>query len=211
MRTVDTATYDAMVEAPDKGLTPRNLVWFVARSLDGLSTQPFGFWNELDTATVSVLRGDTGTTENRVYEGDGSLLDISPIVLTSDLTVQSVTISLSQIHASVQNMVRGYDIRSAPVEIHRILFDPQTNQPVASAISRFMGKVDKAPIGTPTPGQEGSIPITCRSILSELTRTNPAKKSDEHQKTRSGDRFRQYSGVADVPVFWGTDKVRVSS
>lgn len=205
-RALDIDTYNALVDAPNKGIAERKFVTFFVRSLDGASTATFGFWNDLDTVTASVLRGDTGSAENREFHGDGSLLAIDPVILTSDLTVQTLRITLSQIHATVQNMARGYDIRGAKVEVHRGIYDPQTNALAGPIYCRFIGKVNKAPIGTPKVGDEGSIEIEVASITRELTRSNPAKKSDETQKRRSGDRFRRYAGVANVPIWWGGEK-----
>ncbi|TPM39577.1 hypothetical protein [Mesorhizobium sp. B2-3-4] len=211
MRSIDGTTYDALLAAPDAGICERDFVTFYARTLDGTAPAIFSFWNDLDTVTVSVLRGDTGVAENRDYVGDGSLLGVDRIPLVSDLTVQTVQVTLSQLHATVQDMVRGHDIRGARVEIHRGLFDPATHAVAGSIYCHFIGKVNKAPIATPKTGEEGSIAIEVVSIVRELTRTNPAKKSDETQKRRSGDRFRKYAGVANVPIFWGIDKSKTKS
>lgn len=211
MRALDTDTYNALVDAPDKGIAERKFVSFFVRSLDGESTATFSFWNDLDTVTASVLKPDTGSAENRTYYGDGSLLGIDPVVMTSDLTVQTIGITLSQIHSTVQNMVRGYDIRGARVEIHRGIFDPQTHELAGPIYCRFVGFVNKVSIGTPKVGEEGAIEIKAVSIARELTRTNPAKKSDETQRRRSNDRFYRYVGVADVDVWWGSNKAKLSS
>ncbi|TPM92733.1 hypothetical protein [Mesorhizobium sp. B2-1-3A] len=208
MRSIDGTTYAALLAAPDAGICERDFVTFYARSLDGLSTSRFCFWNDLDTVTASVLRGDTGAAENRDFVGDGSLFAVDRVPLVSDLTIQTVKVTLSQLHATVQDMVRGNDIRGARVEIHRGLFDPATHALAGSIYCHFVGKVNKAPISTPKAGDEGSVTIDVVSIVRELTRTNPAKKSDETQKRRSGDRFRKYSGVANVPIFWGVEKSR---
>ncbi|TPN44465.1 hypothetical protein FJ981_28120 [Mesorhizobium sp. B1-1-4] len=208
MKSIDGTTYAALLAAPDAGICERDFVTFYVRSLDGLTTTMFCFWNDLDTVTASVLRGDTGSAENRDFVGDGSLLSVDRVPLVSDLTIQTVKVTLSQIHATVQDMVRGHDIRGARVEIHRGLFDPSTHAVAGSIYCHFVGKVNKAPIATPKIGDEGSISIDVVSIVRELTRTNPAKKSDETQKRRSGDRFRRYSGVANVPVFWGVEKAK---
>jgi hypothetical protein len=208
MRTVDTPTGDWLSNAPDKGLRPRDIVYFLVRSLDGLTTQTFVFWNELDPATVTVIDGATGATVDRACVGDGALLKIDDIPLTSDLTVQTIKISLSQIHETVQSMVREYDVRIAKVQVHRALFDPQTNELVSHPLPHFVGTVNKAPIGTPAAGQEGSIDLDVVAHIREMTRTNAAKKSDETQKRRSGDRGRKYNGTTNVPVFWGQAKER---
>ncbi|MGN6773504.1 MAG: hypothetical protein ACTHJQ_27200 [Rhizobiaceae bacterium] len=209
MRTVDTPTYDWLVNATDKGIRPRNIIYFKVRSFDGESTEDFVFWNELDPSTVTVIDGATGNTVNRNCVGDGALLSIDDIPLTSDLTIQTIKCSLSQIHETVEDMVRGYDVRLAKVQVHRALFDPQTNELVSFPLPHFMGTVDKATVGTPAAGNEGSIDFSLVSIIREMTRTNPAKKSDETQKRRSGDRFRKYNSTAgQTDVFWGLKKER---
>jgi hypothetical protein len=210
MRAVDTATYDALVAAPETGLRERNLVTFFVRSLDGESSQTFCFWNDLDTVTIPVIDGATGATVSRDFVGDGSILSMDKIPLTSDLTVRTVRVTLSQIHATVQDMARGWDIRGARVEIHRSLFNPQTGAVIGAAACHFVGKVNKAPISTPSVGQEGGITIDVVSQTRDLTRTNPAKKSDETQKRRSGDRGRRYIGTANVKIWWGEKRQRTS-
>lgn len=210
MKSADSNTIAALQAAPESGYAVRDLVYFNVRTLDGEDTEQFGFWNDIDIVTIQVLRGDSGSPENRNYVGDGSLLGMSPITLSSDLTIQTATITLSQIHATVQNMVRGYDCRQAGVEIHRVLFDPRTHAVISAAQCHFVGKVNQVTIGTPKAGDEGGIELNCVSHIREMTRVNSAKKSDETQRRRSGDRFRRNAGVANVKLFWGQDKGRAA-
>lgn len=52
-------------------------------------------------------------------------------------------------------------------------------------------------------GGEGGVELAVVSHTRMLTRTNPAKRSDESQKLRQGDRLRRYSGVAgEIEFFW---------
>lgn len=212
MRTVDASTLSWLQNAPDEGYTTRDVVHFVVRSFaDPSVTQTFTFWGEIDPETVSVVDPSTGGPVALDCVGDGALLSCSEVKLTSDLTVQTLNVSLSQIHATVQNMVRGYDVRLATIWLHRAAFDPGTRALVAMPLPHFFGKVDKSPVGTPAVGDEGSVNIQAVSHIRELTRTNPAKKSDETQKRRSGDRFRRYNSTAgDTDVFWGLRKERAS-
>lgn len=211
MRSSDTATTSWLTNAPDNGIRSRDIVYFLVRSLDGQSQKTFVFWNGIDPVAITVIDGATGLAVERDCIGDGALLSMDDIPLTSDLTVQTIKVSLSQIHETVQDMVRGYDIRVADVQIHRAAFDPQTNALVAHPLPHFVGKVNKAPISTPASGQEGSIDIDVVGHIRELTRTNAAKKSDETQKRRSGDRFRKYnSSSGSVSVFWGVKRERTN-
>lgn len=210
MKSVDINTATALQSASEAGLRVRDLVTFVVRTFDGASTASFSFWSDVDTVSIQVLKGDTGVAEYRNYVGDGSLLKVGEIKLSSDLTIQTVTVTLSQVHTTVQNMIRGYDCHQAQVEIHRVLFNPQTNAVVGAAVCHFVGKVNKAPIATPRSGEEGGIDVDCVTHIREMTRTNPAKKSDESQKRRSGDRFRRHIGVANVKIFWGQEKEKAA-
>jgi hypothetical protein len=73
---------------------------------------------------------------------------------------------------------------------------------VAAPVPRFDGQVNGAPIDTPAVGGEGGVKLSVVSHTRVLTRTNAAKKSDETQKLRSGDRFRRYSAVAGQWDYW---------
>lgn len=210
MRNLDSATVTALSQAPDRGLIVRNLVWFRGRSLANPAVRlEFAFWNDLDSASIAVEDPTTGGTSTRIYVGGGSMLDMADIPLTSDLTIRTVRVPLSQIHAEVQAMVRGADIRLADVQIHRAILDPDTRQ-LVSAKCHFLGQVDRAPLGTPSVGEEGGVEIECVSNTRELTRTNPAKRSDEFLKSRFGDRFYRYTGTANIPIYWGVEKDRKS-
>ncbi len=152
-----------------------------------------------------MIDGRTGGAVTRPYRGAGELLQIGRIPRTSDFTVQSLDIDLSQIAPAVQQMVRGYDVRLARVEIHEIVLDTVSRISVDAPKPSFIGIVDDAPIETPAVGEQGSVRFTCRSdAMLMLTRTNPAKSSDAAQQLRSGDRFSRYAGVVQSwDIKWG--------
>lgn len=206
MRSVDVDTYNALRDAPEQGFEERNLLTVYARELDGVGGQMFCFWNDLDIVDIYVMGGQTGTTELRSFVGDGAILKMGRIQLTSDLTIRTVKVTLSQIHSTVLNMARGFDIRGARAEIHRVLFNPQTGAVIAQALPHFVGKVNRAPTDTPPTGGEGNMDLEIVSTTRELTRTSPAKKSDETQKRRQNDRARRYTGTANVDVWWAKEK-----
>lgn len=208
MRSVDSTT-SAYLQTR-AGVVPREFLWIVGKDRSTGEPAAAGLWNDLDVVTVTVLDGLTGSEVSRDYAGAGSLIKIDAIPLTSDLTIRTVRIRLSQVNAAVANAIRGYDPRFAHVEIHKGLFHLSTRQLIAPPVAHFVGQVNGAPIRTPPPGQEGDITLSVVSQTRELTRTNPAKKSDETQRLRSGDRFRRYKDVAGQwDVFWGEKKVRV--
>lgn len=192
-----------------EAILPVNFVWIKAknRSTGGLETM--GLWSGWDTIEAQVLDPATMLPVTRTYHAGGSLLEVPAIPLTSDLTIQTIRIRLSQINDAVQLAIRGYDPKHAPIEIHRGYLDKNTQLMVAPAIPRFVGWINGAPIRTPAVGGEGGIEISCISHARLLTKTNPLKRSDEMQKRRSGDRFRRYSDVAGgwiANVHWGEAK-----
>src|SRR4029453_11891329 len=141
----------------------------------------------------------------RTFAGAGSLIQISDIPLVSSLTVQNITVTLSQVADRVNTLVRGYDCKQGRVEIYRGLSDPTSRLLVAPAVPRFVGTIDEAPIHTPQEGQSGDVTLTCTSNTSELTRSNPDTRSDASQKLRlSTDNFYQGTAVAgNWHHFWG--------
>lgn len=168
----------------------------------------FGFWTGEDDVSVDIVSAIDGETVSRDFIG-GALPEsgIPPIVDALGLEARSLELRLSQIHAAVQDMVRGHNIRVSVVEVHRGFFDPRTYELAAPPSPRFLGRIDGALIDTPAVGGEGAIALTAVGDAIDLTRVNPALKSDEQQKLRSGDRFRRYADTAGaIEVFWGQAK-----
>jgi hypothetical protein len=135
------------------------------------------------------------------------MLELDPVPMRIGLEVRIIQLVLSPLNEEVALMLRGDDPRFARVEIYRGLLDPLTMLLVAPPRIRFMGRVNGAPIDTAVPGGESRATLSIVSHTRELTRTSPARKSDEQQRLRSGDRFRRYTGVvAEWPIWWGEDK-----
>jgi hypothetical protein len=205
MRSVDPATAAAIQSR--RGHIPRYFVWIVAKNRTNGAQETMGLWNGEDTVEVTVIQAESGLPVTRTYNAAGSLLGLDPIPAVSDLSVRTIQISLSQINAAVQQAIRGYDARLAKLEVHRGLLSLDTRLLVAPPVPLFDGQVNGAPINTPAAGEEGGISLAVVSHTRVLTRTNPAKRSDETQKLRSGDRLRRYSGVANQwDFFWGEEK-----
>jgi hypothetical protein len=192
----------------------RNLVWLTAITRDTGEPVDIGFWDGGFDATLSVKDGRSGNVVERLFYGGPELLDIDSIPLTSDISIRNVDIRLSQIASSVQLFVRGYDVRSAPIQIYRGYFDQDTRELVAPAKARFIGYVDQAPIETPAEGQEGSCTLRCVSTTRELTRTSPEVRSHESQLVRSGGTDAFYKDVATVgdwDIAWGVNRTKPSN
>jgi len=195
MRDSSSAIIAALAAAPRGRIAPRQLVWITAKKRSDGSGASFGFWSERLPVTLDVIGGTDGVTVTRTYQADGALQSVDQLVLASTIAVRTASFTLSLIHPTVKQLWGLYRLKMAKVEIHRVPLDTVTNLPVAPAHCRFIGRVDTAPKTRGTPGQAGSLIIKCVSSTVGLTVINPAKRSDETQKLRSGDRHSQYADV----------------
>lgn len=202
MRFLDTAEITA-IQA--RSVVARDFLWITAKDRSTGATTDYGFWSDIGTITADVVDGRTGATEARDFYGVGLALNIGTIPLTADVTVRNVDIGLPQIDDVAQLIVRGKDVRGAPIQLFRGYFDPATRGLVAAAKPRFVGYVDGAPIETPAEGGEGSITLNCVSTTRELTRTSVEARSHASQIARAaGDAFYKDTGVVgDWTMFWG--------
>lgn len=188
-----------------RALVARDFLWIVARDRSTGLPQAVGFWSDVGNVSASVVDPDSGNAETRSFYGSGGLIQISDIPLVANITVQTVTITMSQIDDLVEQAVRLYDCKQARVEIFRGLFNPSTRQMVAAAECRFVGFVDVIEILTPVENAEGAVTLTCTSSTQEMTRSNPDTRSHESQRVRSATDtfFADASVVGEWEHFWG--------
>lgn len=210
MRDLDSAEISA-IQA--RTVVARNLLWLSPKNRNTDAIVPMGFWDDLMTVTVSVKDGRTGSTVDRDFYGLGASLSIGSIPLTSDITIRNVDITLPHLDTTVELLVRGYDVRGAPMQLYRGYFNPSTRAMVASAKPRFVGYVDGSPIVTPKEGGEGSITLKCVSTTRELTRTSSEVRSHESQLARApGDDFYKDVGlVGDWDIAWGVNRTPIAA
>lgn len=189
-------------------LVARDFLWIIARDRNTNLPVTVGFWSDVDNATVLVLDPDTLLPVYRNYYAAGGLIEINEIPAVSVIQVQDIEIKMSQLDELVQQAVRLYDIKQARVEIHRGLFDPDTRNLVAPALVRFVGVVNNLRISTASEGSDGGVYLSCVSHTQEMTRANPATRSNEDQKTRnSSDIFFQDTAVVgEWELDWGEIK-----
>lgn len=186
-------------------LVARDFLWIVARTRDTGSPITDGMWSDAGPITCQVINPNTNQAVTRSFVGAGTLVQISAIPLVSNLTVQTCTITLSQVIDRVNELVRVYDCKQARVEVFRGLFDPDTRDLVAPAEPRFVGFVDEIEIKTPSENEEGGVVLTCKSHTQEMTRSNPDTRSDASQRLRSStDNFYQdTTTIGEVELWWG--------
>lgn len=196
MRTLDVGTQSAIRNS--SAIVVRNFV-LVTKGEDVWGFTDFG-----EDVTTNIVDGVTGSTVSRTFYGeDAPIVAMDPIPMKIGLTVDTTTVVLNQLHPAVLDMVRGHDCRGALVQIHRGYLDPSSMLLAAAPRIRRLGFVNGAPIETPKAGGRGGVSLRITSVTRELTRSNSAKRSDEQQRLRSGDRFRRYGGITSYDYWWG--------
>lgn len=196
---------EAQLALEGRSFNIRDLIWFTVRRRDNGAEVQQGYWSDLTTETLQVIDPRTQVVQSRQFDGAGDLISVSPIPLVSNLTVQNVEVKLSQI-GDANHLIRTYDARQARVEIFRGLFEPGTLQQIVPAYSRFLGFVNEPELLTPREGENGSITLNLVSHTQELTRSNPATRSDAYQRLRNAvDSFRRHAAVVGTwDINWGT-------
>lgn len=189
MRNMSSAAAALLAGADKSGLIVADLVVFQVQG------EPFAFWSEHDVVTVTVPNPWTGTSQSYEFVGGGAIVDVGETPRTSDLSIRRKSMTMSAVHQAVLDMWTGHDMRLAQVAVFQGLFNPETRA-FTEAMLEFVGELNGAPKEVPAVGGEGGIRFDFVSDTRQLTRSNPAKRSDAHQRSRSGDGFHKYIGVA---------------
>lgn len=189
-------------------LVARDFLWLVVRDRETGFPVTEGLWSDVGNVSAQVINPDTGLVDTRDWYGSGTLVAIDDIPMVANLSVQNVTIRLSQIDDRINDLVRLYDAKQGRVEIYRGLFDPNSRQMVAPAECRFVGFIDQIEIQTPSENEEGSVTLTCASHTQEMTRGNPDTRSDASQRLRhpTDNFFQDASTAGEWSVFWGSER-----
>lgn len=206
MRTVDGTTLAALQA---RNVKERTLLWLTAKDFSTGAAHAVGFWTDLGSVSMTVVSGQDGADATRTYVGAGTLLAVDDIPLTNNLGVRTINASLSQLDAATTDAIRGYDLKLAPVEIHRAVFTLGSWTLVAKPLPRFVGYVDQCLITTPSEGKrDGGVSLSIVSHTRELTRSNTDTRSDQSQQARhAGDRFYMYTSVVGTwQINWGKNK-----
>lgn len=186
-------------------LEPRDFMTIFARRRDTGEIISDSMWSDVGDINANVVDPDTGAIQTRSFYGSGNLVKISDIPLVSNMSVQNVNISLSHLAANAEELIRGYDVRQAVVQIFRGLFNPGSGTMTEPAYPRFVGFIDNVEVVTPREGDEGSINLTCASHTQEVTRANSATRSGSSQRVvNSTDAFYDDSAsTAEWKIWWG--------
>ena len=179
------------------GVASRHMVHVIARNRETGLPEALGLWQGDDHLTIAI--GEI----NRTYYGAGGLIGVEPIRAGIGLEVRMLQLALSPLTPEVAQLIRGYDARLAPAEVHRGLLSLETGQLIAEPIRVFRGWVDEVKIRTGEVGGTGEATVTLASAARELTRALTLTRSDAEMRRRNAsDPFRSYTDVAGEVGVW---------
>ncbi len=196
MRSYDAPTLAALQSRT--AVVARLLIWVIARNRSTGTPEALGLWTGSDDRSFTIA----GTP--RTYVGAGGLMGVPPLVAQTGIAVRMHRLTLSPLNDTVVDLIRTYDARFAPIEVHRALFDPVTTLLISEPHRVFKGLIDE--IELPIDAENGDVrcEVTVASSARYLTRTLTLKRSDASQRRRVGDRFLRYADVSgEVDVYWG--------
>lgn len=182
-----------------QGTSAEVLIWFIARNRDTGADESIGFWTGDDHQQFSI------GGETRLYFGAGAVIKIPPVKAGIGLTVRQHRIVLPPVIDEVQQLLRVYEARLAPVEVHVCTFDVYTNNLLGQPIRMIKGFLNEAPEERGAKDEESRLELTVTSTARLLTFGLPLLRSNEElQKRNPDDKGREYSDVSgDWVVPWG--------
>lgn len=182
-----------------QGINARWMIYMVARARDGAGSQALGIWDAAYDAELAP-EGDA-----RLYLGTPGLFDVKPITYATGTQIRSQSVTMSIGNPAVETIIRGFDVRFAPVELHLAIYDgPGVN--LLGISRRFKGTIDGAPISFGASGGGATATFKMVSTSRNGTQNAAARKSDEQQSLRQSDSFRQYAAVSAVVADWWGSK-----
>jgi hypothetical protein len=198
MRAFDTATTTALA-APN--VHAEILIWIRAKNRVTGVIEPQGFW----TGEGDRLFNPEGDSGDRLYKGDGRVVEVENFQFREGLEILTHRFSLAMADADVEALIRGTDCRMARVEIHRALFDDDGNL-IGTPHPMRIGDIDEQSIMLAASGyvaQLVSVPLTRMGTV-----TLQEKRSHATQQDRSNDKFFRYKNAPDSVVEpFGTGQV----
>jgi len=180
------------------GIMPRWLLWVGAKQFGTLTPAPLGLWSGDDDLTFTI------EGSSRTYLGALSRFEVEPITYATGLDVRTLNITLAANAPETEDLVRGFVIRLAPVELHLALLDPASTD-LIDVQPMFRGFVNRAPLTTPPIGGGDTVTIEMVSRMRSLALPGPAlKKTDAAMRRRNAtDSFYQYGAIAtEVQTEW---------
>lgn len=178
-------------------VAPRWLLWVDAKQISNGAAVSMGLWTGDDHEQITV------EGQSRLYYGAQGTVSLPQLRYAAGTDVGSIDVTLP-VSPEAETLVRGYNIRFAPCDLHCALYDPASGS-LLDVRRMFRGLIDGSPIFTPAVGGVATATLKLVSSARTGTMTTRAKKSDQSQRLRSGDRFRRYGDLGTVAADpWGS-------
>lgn len=186
--------------ATQPGVKIRQLLWVIAKNRTTGDPEPHGLWSGEDHQVFTV------DGEPRTYYGFGQFMQWGQLQVESTLNIRKLQATVSAITPEVEQVLRGFDPKFAPVQVHLAFLDPETNNLVGNPYRIFKGWIDKFPVRRPANGSdaEGTIDMVGHTRI--LTRQLALKRSQETQRQRDPtDSFLDdVSITGQIQTPWGS-------
>ena len=159
-----------------------------------------------DSGPVYLSDGNFAVTyDSNTYNPTGHFLSFSDIVESNQLTIETVTVSLSGVDQTYTNLLLSEDYIDREVKIFKAFLN-DSNALVADPIQVFAGRISDAVVTEDNNSNTASISITCSSQFVDFDKTNGRYTNLESQQTFfSGDTGLRYSSVILKDITWGVE------
>lgn len=175
-------------------------LWLTGRNRSTGNSESIGLWTG-DDHEAFVIGG-----VSRPYYGAGAIIRVDPIRAGVGLSVRHHRVTLPPVLPEVRQLLRGYEMRQAAVELHVWPFNA-SGRPIGAAKRLVKGTLAEAPENLGAEGGDGKVSLVIASAARRLTFGLPLVKSNAALRERDAtDRGREYSDVAGQwTVPWGED------
>lgn len=173
------------------------LLWVQPKNRETGQRVDVGIWDGSYEATSIMVDGAA-----RTYRGAEGIIEVPEITYSLGTDVRTLDVTLGVFDNSVRDIIRQYDARFAPVELHAAIYD--AGMQLIGVRRFFKGELDKAPVQTEPAGGGVKVTLSMVSSARKGARHLALKKSDASHRLRGGDRFRRYGDLGTVAdAKWG--------
>lgn len=185
------------------GVKVRVFAWFKARNINTGEIETLGVWNGDDTQVFTV------NGVQRTYVGAGGIIGVGEMKQYVGLNIRQLPLTCSHVSPEMAQLLRGYEVKLSPCEVHQGHFSTETNELLAPLQRVFKGWVNTMPYKVGSKTSPGSLTINLVGNTRLLTKTAPLRRSHETQlRRRTGDAFFQdVSITGTVQTAWGSKTV----
>tara|TARA_R100000664_G_scaffold34142_1_gene54338 strand:- start:3984 stop:4613 length:630 start_codon:yes stop_codon:yes gene_type:complete len=158
---------------------------------------------EFDTGDVRVWSGKGDLTiSSETYLGAGTLLSVSPVEDSADLSSRGMSVSLSGMDDTVLNYALTENYQNRPITLYLGYLSGGSNE-VVGTLNVFKGRMLSMSISDDPSGSV--ITIDCENRLIDLERPSNLRYTKESQEfLHSGDKAFDYvSSLQDKEILWG--------